>query len=204
MVDKHRDVCYALFMERKSKNWLNKHNENNKKLLVDNCVLNEKTGEINFGNLYACLYIYISNGKSSIKVPYSHLVWFLKYKRWPKEGHEIDHINNIPTDNRSCNLQELTKAQNNCKRKGKSSRKYGTGKYGHGISVRYDKSRRKYKVQRRFPIDLCGRGKILNIHLFECSSLEETERKIKEYIFNLLNIDILEDIFDGLDRSKSI
>lgn len=32
-----------------------------------------------------------------------------------KEGYEVDHINNIRSDNRVCNLQYLTKSENNQK-----------------------------------------------------------------------------------------
>ena len=42
--------------------------------------------------------------------PAHRMAWFLTHKRWPGI---IDHINRTKTDNRLCNLREVTPAENN-------------------------------------------------------------------------------------------
>lgn len=39
------------------------------------------------------------------------LAWFHHYGEWPK--HHVDHINGIKTDNRICNLRDVTQLVNN-------------------------------------------------------------------------------------------
>lgn len=42
---------------------------------------------------------------------YAHrLAWLYVYGEWPK--HEIDHINGNPSDNRICNLRDVTHSEN--------------------------------------------------------------------------------------------
>ena len=57
------------------------------------------------------------------------LAWFYMTGRWPIST--IDHINNISTDNRFCNLREASKAENeyNSKSKGGSSKYKGVSLY---------------------------------------------------------------------------
>jgi hypothetical protein len=38
------------------------------------------------------------------------LAWFFVYNKWP--DNELDHINGNPTDNRICNLRDVTRKQN--------------------------------------------------------------------------------------------
>lgn len=62
---------------------------------------------------------YRNNGYNKINIDgnsyFSHrLAWLYVYGIWPKEN--IDHINNIPDDNRIKNLREATQSQNNMNR----------------------------------------------------------------------------------------
>ena len=68
---------------------------------------------------------------------YAHrIIWFWVYGEWPKE--EIDHINHIRTDNRLCNLREVSRKENH---KNLSKRKNNTsGKTG----VWFDKTNKKW------------------------------------------------------------
>lgn len=120
----------------------------------------------------------------------SHLVWFLTYKVWPREGYEIDHKDDNSLNNRPDNLQELTKADNNAKRKGKTTGKFGSGKYGYGISIGYDKKRNKYAARRSYE----GRSRE-RVFLFRADTIEELEMKIAEYIKDIDTVGDIEDIF---------
>lgn len=157
-----------------------KYDKRIQKLLDEYCTLDIETGNIKF-NTYAALHIQIAIGGSYIKIPYSHLVWFLYYKKWPTEGLEVDHIDDNSLNNKPSNLQLLTKLDNNRKRKGKGTKKYGSGKYGYGIGVSYDKERGKYKVYRTIQGIQQGTGNA-KIWLFRCNTKEEVEDKISKYI----------------------
>jgi hypothetical protein len=57
----------------------------------------------------------MSNGYKRIQIDKvrllaHHVVFALTHNYWPSE---IDHINNDPSDNRPCNLREVTRSQNN-------------------------------------------------------------------------------------------
>ena len=49
-------------------------------------------------------------GGSCPSIPLHHMVWALAYGRWPSQ---IDHINGDKTDNRLCNLREVSASENN-------------------------------------------------------------------------------------------
>jgi len=68
-----------------------------------------------------------------------------------KYNHVIDHINNIKTDNRLCNLQKITVRENSSKDKDKSKT------YSKYLGVTWDKSVSKWKSA----IYLKGRNKHL-------------------------------------------
>lgn len=68
-------------------------------------------GNGNAGSIAGCN----SNGYIAIKIDgKSHkahrLAWLYVYGSFPK--HELDHINHVKTDNRICNLRDVTHAQN--------------------------------------------------------------------------------------------
>jgi hypothetical protein len=51
------------------------------------------------------------------------LAWLITHGRWPE--HQIDHINGDRTDNRLCNLREVTHAQNQLNRHHKRPNRFG-------------------------------------------------------------------------------
>lgn len=54
---------------------------------------------------------YIKIGFKRKEIPAHRLAWFYMYGEWPKNV--VDHINGIKTDNRICNLRDVTIRQNN-------------------------------------------------------------------------------------------
>lgn len=60
------------------------------------------------GTLHPNGYIYIRIDGFGFRA--HRLAWFYVYKEWPKL--EIDHINQIKTDNRICNLRDVTSKEN--------------------------------------------------------------------------------------------
>ena len=165
------------------------------KMLAKHASLNEDTGEIKFNNLYGNLCVNIGWKGSIIVVPYSHIVWFLKYGRWPKEGFVLDHINDDPLDNRPVNLQEMTEEQNQKKRRGRTVyRNYGRGKYGFGINVTLDKRDGRYYVQRYLSR---GHGvgdlKTIRKGYGGFNTQAEAEQKVKELIseIKIMGLDYL-------------
>src|SRR5215831_8943635 len=95
-----------------------KHDPAFVKLLLEHVKVT-KNGKLTFHNLYVNLVVNIGWKGKIIVVPYSHLVWLLTFGRWPKEGFVLDHINDVPTDNRPINLQEVTETENQRKRRGR-------------------------------------------------------------------------------------
>lgn len=78
--------------------------------------INNKTGKPKLKAAHG--YIQLTtriNGKSATHRAH-HIAWYLYYGIYPTLG--LDHINSISTDNRICNLQELSQAEN--ARKGKN------------------------------------------------------------------------------------
>lgn len=172
--------------------------------LLDNCRLNEETGIVDFNGIKAYIRIRFEFGADTFTVGYHQLVWLIKHKRWPLDGLVVDHINDIPYDNRPSNLQELTVTANQNKKRGKyRNHRYGIGEYGHGIYLTYDKSPsdarrgKKYNVYRtRHRLeDHRHAGKKVRLSRF--TTKQEAEIFIKEYIDNGLrkpSVDILDEI----------
>ena len=120
-------------------------------LIEKRVTLNEETGALHFDKIYAQMCFNITHKGKMVVVPYSHIVWLKKHKRWPIKGMHVDHIDDNPQNNRPDNLQELTEENSHKKRRGRMVyRTYGTGKYGYEIQVTYDRRDRRYYVTRHW------------------------------------------------------
>ena len=86
--------------------------------------------------------INIRVGKNHTHVLMHRAAWALFYGRWPSE---IDHLNGIKTDNRLCNLREVSRSENNQNRVWKWKPNARTGLPG----VCYDKTYKDYVVRFR-------------------------------------------------------
>lgn len=85
------------------------------------------------------LLIRIGPNKDRMWVKLHRAAWALYYGRWPTE---IDHLNGIKTDNRLCNLREVSRSENGQNRVWKWKPNARTGLPG----VCYLKRDDKYKV----------------------------------------------------------
>ena len=85
------------------------------------------------------LLIRIGPCKDRIRVMLHRAAWALYYGRWPTE---IDHLNGIKTDNRLCNLREVSSSENQQNRVWTWMPNTTTGLPG----VYYDKNRNDYQV----------------------------------------------------------
>ena len=86
--------------------------------------------------------ISIRIGKDLTLVFMHRAAWALYYGRWPSE---IDHLNGIKTDNRLCNLREVSRSENDQNRVWKWKPNARTGLPG----VYYDKTYKDYLVRVR-------------------------------------------------------
>jgi hypothetical protein len=147
----------------------------------------DENGKLTVKDCYAYLGFNLSWKGKPVSVTYANAVWFLTRGRWPEPGHHIDHINDDPLDNRPENLQEITEAENQAKRRGrKVYRSYGTGKYGHGLHVYNDKRDNRFYVSRNVSRGVTG-GKKMRIPLGGYDTLAKAEERIRKYISEELN-----------------
>lgn len=154
------------------------------KMVEEHIQLDAKTGQIKLNGLYANLCLNIGWKGQLVVVPYSHIVWLLTRKRWPKNGLHVDHINDNPLDNRPENLQELTEENSHKKRRGRIVyRSYGTGKYGYGMYIHHDKRDDRFYVTRHLSRGH-GDGDLRTIRksLGGFDTLAEAETKVAECI----------------------
>lgn len=73
------------------------------------------------------------------------LAWFLFYGQWPRS--ELDHINRRRSDNRICNLREVTRLQNMQNTKQPVNRR--TGVIGVTLDNKTKGLKKKYAVRER-------------------------------------------------------
>ncbi len=161
-----------------------KHDPEFMALLAKCTRVDEATGALNFEGIYASVHIDFGWKGSVVSAPHSHIIWFMKHGRWPREGFYIDHIDDNAMNNRLDNLQELTHKENQEKRRGRIIyRSYGRGKYGYGLDIRQDKRDGRCYITRRLSRGQ-GDGDLKSIKkgLGGFPSLAEAEAKIAEYV----------------------
>ena len=143
----------------------------------------DASGRIELNGTYASLVVNVMWKGRGLPIPYSHLVWFCTYKRWPHPGMNLDHINDNPLDNRIENLREISATENQRKRRGRIVyRNYGTGKYGFGMVVHRDKRDNRYYVTRNLSRGVSKQHVTKNHSLGGFDSLEEAEKRVSEVI----------------------
>lgn len=76
----------------------------------------DKPRELKGSNLNGYLVVSIRNGETKMQCRVHRIVWIAEHGVIP-DGYVIDHINNDKQDNRLCNLQLLTAAENSTKAK---------------------------------------------------------------------------------------
>lgn len=156
------------------------------KFLLEHVAVDE-TGKLSVKDCYSHLGFNIGWNGTLVSVTYANLVFFLKNGRWPKPGHHIDHIDDDSLNNRPDNLQEITEAENQAKRRGrKVYRSYGSGKYGHGFGVHSDKRDGKHYVSRNISRGVTG-GKSRRVGYGGFDSLAAAEAKIAALVAGLEN-----------------
>lgn len=145
----------------------------------------DEAGKLTVKDCYAHLGFNITWKGSLVSVTYANLVFFLKEGRWPKPGYHIDHIDDDSLNNRPDNLQEITEAENQFKRRGKKVyRSYGKGKYGHGMSVHHDKRDNRFYVSRNISRGMTGgEPRRVTYGGFDCR--EAAEAKVSAIIAGL-------------------
>lgn len=92
-------------------------------------------------------YLLIGVGKRACSV--HRVIWVLAHGAIP-DGYEVDHINNIRTDNRLENLQLLSYGENNRKRFSNRElpvgvRRTNSGKYSATVEIKAPERKRGYK-----------------------------------------------------------
>lgn len=90
------------------------------------------------------------------------IAWFLQTGQWPPE--EIDHINNVKTDNRFCNLRLATRSQN------ATNMRAGASNTSLVRGVTFDKSRNQWSAR------LTINGKTHNLGRFDTKGEAATAR----------------------------
>lgn len=168
-----------------------KHTDEIKQFIKDNFKLS--TDGIGFeSEVYCTVSIRIQWQNSHLIVPLAHLIWILNTGEWPKDGLHIDHIDDNSINNAFNNLQEVTLQQNNFKKRGRGSPKYGSGKYGFGLGISKDRDRNKYKVYQVLPIENKERKQI-KVWLGRFNSIEDAENFAIKLGKEMADFDILKE-----------
>lgn len=91
----------------------------------DGNLYSKKTGKkLGFlkGDYFASILIF-QDYRFEVKI--NKIIFCLHNGRWAKKGYKVDHINEIKTDNRPCNLRESTHSQNASNRSLQKNNKSG-------------------------------------------------------------------------------
>ena len=155
----------------------------------------DESGNLKVDGMYASTFVNFGFGGGIVSAPVSHVVFFLTHGRWPDSDKHVDHRDDNPMNNAPSNLQELTHAENQRKRRGrKVYPSYGKGKYGGGMCVRQDNRDGRYYVTYQASRGL-GAGDLKNVKvgLGGFSTLEAAEERARE---------CLEDIKAGREFTK--
>ena len=204
MVRKRLTSIGVLFKMRKRIQLLSKRkNPEFERFLKENAILDEITGQIKMKDGYAYLGFNVNWGGTLYSMTYANAVWFLKWGKWPQPGHNIDHINDDPLDNRPENLQEITTIENHKKRRGrKVYRSYGRGKYGFGMGLTHDKRDKRFYVDRHLSRGHgIGDMKGIRYSLGGFNTCEEAEKAIAAHIEEI-KINGLDYIPTNLNKKK--
>lgn len=100
-----------------------------------------ETGKLNV-HVYSAKGGYLFFTHKGKKYAAHRVAWFLHYGSWPKN--QIDHINGNPSDNRICNLRDVTGSVN--MQNLRVPRRDGTSGY---LGVTWNKQAKKWKAQIR-------------------------------------------------------
>ena len=103
--------------------------------------------KVGYTNIYTIIEI------SKVKHKAHRLAWLYMYGEFPK--YQIDHINHIPTDNRICNLRDVSCQQNQRNASIRKDNKSGTC----GVTWRSD--------QNRWIVNIRANGKQIYVGRFE-------------------------------------
>jgi len=143
-------------------------------------------GNLIVKDCYAYLGFNLSWKGKPVSITCANAVWFLTRGQWPKPGYHIDHVDDNSLNNRPDNLQEITEAENQAKRRGrKVYRSYGTGKYGYGFSIHHDKRDGRFYVSRNISRGLTG-GKSKRLPYGGYNTLKKAEACVSREITNLI------------------
>lgn len=138
-----------------------------------------KIGEIAGSLDHSCGYIKIQINNKSYRA--HRLAWLYEYGKWPDK--DLDHINHNPSDNRLCNLREVTHRENHMN---KAKRKANTS----GVTgVCWCKDRNKWMAQ----ISIDGKNNYLGyFDELECAIKVRKEAEAKYGYHVNHGIDVLD------------
>lgn len=143
------------------------------------------------GSLHCTGYIVIGRKVDGVVKNYlaHRLAWFIYHGMWPKD--QIDHINNIRSDNRIVNLREATNSENQANRK---IREGGASKY-KGVS--WHKGAKKWQAL----IEVNRKQTYLGQYDLEEEAALAYNKAALEYFGEFAKINIIEPLDTGVTNT---